>query len=554
MFGPYKNTTEDSEKYQKVYLPKVEAYRKKLDDAILDEYKLADDLIPTSTGIDVTKIPDGSMTKEELEIINLTGCKLAEKIASGEYTSVTVFKAYAKRATMAHQLTNCAMELFTDEGLKRAEELDEYFKKNGKTVGFLHGLPVSLKEHYDYKGRITHAGYVAYIDRVSEEWCLTSKCLYDQGAVFYIRTTEPQCLMHLCSNNNITGKCLNPTNTSLTPGGSSSGEGALAAMKGSVFGLGSDIGGSIRCPAAFNGVWGLRPTQKRVSMINCFSACSYKDQEAVSCVLGPLARSAEDIDLFMKSIIACKPWEIDSNLIPLPWKGLSDVDPKTLTIAIDWDDGVVKPTPPMIRGLELAKEKLEAAGVTVVDWKAIDVEKYVNACYSMYNADSNKAQKASLALSGEPVLKLSEVCLSFGCGDDGCSVDEYQKLAGTRNEGRIAYEAAMQANKIDFILSPTYCSVAAKPETIKYWGYTNLWNVLDFPNVIFPTGLSVDPSLDAPDISYVTRSEIEEYEYKLYNDAEEFKGAPINLQLTGKRWFDEDVVSASKIVAEIISA
>ncbi|GMF32677.1 unnamed protein product [[Candida] boidinii] len=177
------------------------------------------------------------MTKEELEIINLTGCKLAEKIASGEYTSVTVFKAYAKRATMAHQLTNCAMELFTDEGLKRAEELDEYFKKNGKTVGFLHGLPVSLKEHYDYKGRITHAGYVAYIDRVSEEWCLTSKCLYDQGAVFYIRTTEPQCLMHLCSNNNITGKCLNPTNTSLTPGGSSSGEGALAAMKGSVFGL-----------------------------------------------------------------------------------------------------------------------------------------------------------------------------------------------------------------------------------------------------------------------------------------------------------------------------
>ncbi|GMG11376.1 unnamed protein product [[Candida] boidinii] len=141
MFGPYKNTTEDSEKYQKVYLPKVEAYRKKLDDAILDEYKLADDLIPTSTGIDVTKIPDGSMTKEELEIINLTGCKLAEKIASGEYTSVTVFKAYAKRATMAHQLTNCAMELFTDEGLKRAEELDEYFKKNGKTVGFLHSGP-----------------------------------------------------------------------------------------------------------------------------------------------------------------------------------------------------------------------------------------------------------------------------------------------------------------------------------------------------------------------------------------------------------------------------
>lgn len=535
------------------FLPKVEKYREALANGVLDEYKMPEEAIPKESGIDVTKIPEKFLSEKEIEITDLTGVSLAAAIASGKYTSVEVFTAYAKRATMAHQLTNCAMELFMDVGLARAKELDEIYSSTGKTVGPLHGIPVSLKEHYDYKGRITHGGYVGLIDNISEE---TNRCvqnLYDAGAVFYIRTTEPQLLMHLCSNNNISGLTKNPTNTALTTGGSSSGEGAIAAMKGSVFGVGSDIGGSIRCPAGFCGVWGLRPTQKRVALTPITPGGS-KVQESVVPVLGPLARSAEDLDLFMKVQVDAKSWEEDATLIPLPWRSVEAPKASQLKVAICYDDGVVKPTPPIIRGLQTAAKKLASAGVKVVEWESFKVAELVEACYNGYNADGNAGQLSVLKLSGEPILELSKWQLNVGCGFAGQSVSEYQTDAGLRDSSRSAYLQKMKELDVDFILSPVYASVAALPETVHYWGYTNLWNILDFPNVVFPTGLKCSAELDKPDLSYQPRNDAEKYEYGLYKDASKFAGAPIALQLTGKRWFDEELIKASSVIAEIVHA
>ncbi|KAG7891124.1 hypothetical protein KL936_002408 [Ogataea polymorpha] len=552
MYGRYVNDTENPELYA-TFMPKVEAYRAKLKAGILDEYKLPDELVPKGVGVDVTSLAEKILTKPELAIIDTPGYQLVEKIASGELTSVEVFKAFAKTATVAHQTTNCAMELFMDEGLKRAEELDEYYKKTGKTVGPLHGLPISLKEHYNYKGKVTHCANVIRIDNVTDNWCLTVEVLLNAGAVFYVRTTEPQTLMHLCSNNNITGLCLNPNNTALTPGGSSSGEGAIVAMKGSVMGLGSDIGGSIRCPAAFCGVFGLRPTQKRLSMKNVtFSFTGV--EEGVVCVLGPLARTAQDIDLFMKVSLDAKPWERDATLIPLPWRDVPVPAAKDIKVAIMYDDGVVKPTPPILRGLKYAAEKLKASGVTVVKWEPFGVKECVETVNCFYSADANKAQKDALAASGEPVLELTKNALAFGRGDDGWSATEERLGQALRDKYRMEYQDKMMELGVDFILSPTYVSVAAKLETIHYWGYTSLWNVLDFPNVVFPTGLKCDPAVDVPDSGYAPRSDIEKYEYELYKDAKEFKGAPISLQLTGRRWFDEEVVKAAQVVHEIVSA
>ncbi|VEU20121.1 DEKNAAC101054 [Brettanomyces naardenensis] len=552
LFSPLTKSSENPVLFAK-YKPKVQAYRDALAAGILDEYKLPDELIPKKDGVDVTVIPKKFLSESEFAITESSGTDLVKKISKGELTAVEVFKAFAKRATAAHQLTNCAMQLFVDEGLQRAKELDEYFQKTGKTVGPLHGLPVSLKEHYDYKGKVTHAGYAVWVDRVTDDWALTVKLLSEAGAVFYIRTNEPQSLMHLCSNNNIVGLAKNPNNTSLTTGGSSSGEGAMAAMKGSVFGLGSDIGGSIRCPAGFCGAWGLRPTQKRVSMRGVASACTGV-QEGVCCVLGPLAHSADDINLFMSAVIGGKPWERDATVIPLPWRKVSEPNIKNLTVAICYDDGVVKPTPPIIRGLKLAASKLKAAGATVVEWEPIEVEKLIATCGSMYNSDSASDQLTALGASGEPLAELTKVALSFGCGEKGTTTQEYQRLAFTRDTYRDKYQDTMSEKGIDFILTPVYVSVAAKPETVHYWGYTNLWNLLDLPNVVFPTGLKCDPALDAPDKTYKARSDVENYEYALYDDADEFKGAPINLQLTGRRWFDEELVKASKVVQAVISS
>lgn len=557
MFSAATSYKADEEKYA-LWQPKIDAYREKLKAGILEEFKLPEELLPLEeeldAGIDVCDFALKVLTPEEIEITETLGTELAAKLASGELSAVQVFKPFAKRATIAHQLTNCAMELFIDEGLERARELDIYYAKHGKTMGPLHGLPLSLKEHYDYKGKVTHASFVGWLDKVSPKFAKTLEDMIAQGAIFYIRTTEPQLLMHLCSNNNITGKCRNPCNTSLTPGGSSSGEGAIAAAKGSVFGLGSDIGGSIRCPAAFCGVWGLRPTQKRISMLTTSNSHVGQIGEVVYPVLGPLARSADDIDLFMKSLLDKEPWTVDPDLVPIPWRETEEPNPKKLKIGICFDDGIVKPTPPIIRALKDAEKKLTDAGVEVVEWTCDEAEEIVKACYSGYNFDGNTAQINALSISGEPLTDLSDIHLTFGCGDAGLSGLGVQEISYTRDANRVNYTTRMNDEKIDFILSPTYVSVASKPETIKYWGYTAIWNILDFPNVVFPTGLKVDQELDKVDTTFSPRSELEEYEYGLYTGPEDFAGAPICLQLTGRRYTDETVVKAAKVLANIIQS
>ncbi|GEQ68835.1 hypothetical protein JCM33374_g2504 [Metschnikowia sp. JCM 33374] len=556
LFGHSTDTTSDAIKF-KAWEAKIAAYCEKLRAGVQDPYKIPDTDLPSKEdldkGINAIELGEKFLSDKEKELTEYEGVFLAKKIANGEVSAVEVFQAYAKRAVIAHQLTNCAMELFVDEGLQRAKELDEFFSKNGSVVGPLHGLPVSLKEHLDIKGKTTHSSFVGWLDNVSSETSTTIKSLYDQGAVFYIRTSEPQTMMHLCSNNNITGKTRNPWNTSLTPGGSSSGEGAIAAMKGSVFGLGSDIGGSVRCPAAFCGVWGLRPSSKRLSLMN--TSCGYvgQVQEVVFPVLGPLARSADDLDLFMSASISKEPWKTDAEVLPIPWREAAEPDAKTLKIAVIYDDGYVKPTPPIIRGLKTAAKKLSDAGVSVIEWENINVKEIIEATYAGYNFDGNHTQKNQLAISGEPLLPLTAKNFSFGCGDAGLSGLEVQKLCYIRDKNRNKYLAQMNEAGIDFILSPTYVSVASKPETIHYWGYTNLWNMLDFPNVIFPTGLYVDPELDANESSYKPRNEVEEYEYGLYTGPEDFVGAPVSLQLTGRRYTDETVVKAAKVLQAIIS-
>ncbi|GEQ69504.1 hypothetical protein JCM33374_g3176 [Metschnikowia sp. JCM 33374] len=514
----FTDNTSDPAKFNK-WQAKIASYCNKIRAEIRHPYKIPDSELPSQEeldhGLNAIELSHKFLSPHEKQVTDLEAVVLAEKIAAGEYSAVEVFHAYAKRAVIAHQLTNCAMELFLEEGLKRAHELDEHFKQHGTVVGPLHGLPISLKEHLDVKNKVTHSSYVGWLDRVSPETSTTVQSLYDSGAVFYVRTSEPQGLMHVCSNNNITGKTRNPWNTALTPGGSSSGEGAIAAMKGSALGLGSDIGGSVRCPAAFCGVWGLRPSSKRLSLLHTSSA--YVDQipEIVVPVVGPFSRSADDLDLFMRASLAKEPWKSDASVLPIPWRKAEEPEPRSLKIAVIYDDGYVKPTPPILRGLKIAAEKLRAAGVTVVEWENIEVAELVNAACAAYTSDGNYTSKKQLAVSGEPLLPLTKVSLSFAGADTGIS--------------------------------------ALEPETIHYWGYTSLWNILDFPNVVFPTGLQVDTELDAKDTSFQARNDTERYEYELYTGPEDFAGAPISLQLTGRRYADETVVKAAKVLHTIIS-
>ncbi len=199
---------------------------------------------PKDLPLNVTHIPAKLLPKETISITESTTEQLLPRLAGGELTALEVTKAFLQRAGLASRLANCCTELLPAEALERAKFLDDHFSENGKPVGPLHGLPISVKEHVGMKGLDLNAGFVSWVGRTGPDDAIILKLLWKAGCVFYARTTEPQTLMHLETSNNIYGVTTNPYNANLTSGGSSGGEAALLGLRGSCLGIGSDIGGS----------------------------------------------------------------------------------------------------------------------------------------------------------------------------------------------------------------------------------------------------------------------------------------------------------------------
>jgi len=167
--------------------------------------------------------------------------------------------------------------------------------------------------------------------------------------------------------NNLYGRTVMPHDRDLSSGGSSGGEGALIAMRGSPLGVGSDIGGSIRIPAGFNGLYGLRPSYHRIPYGGATN--SMEGFEAINSVLGPLSTSVSALKIFVQAVLAGEPWRYDPNASHRPWsESQYELEEhnggKKLCFGMMWTDGLVTPTPPIVRGMKIMKEKLEAQGHT----------------------------------------------------------------------------------------------------------------------------------------------------------------------------------------------
>jgi amidase len=218
-------------------------------------------------------------------------------------------------------------EIFFSQAIERAEQLDIYHEENGKTMGPLHVLPISFKDQVHVKGNDTTMGYIGWIEtyegRKDEEIVQSVNSqivseLLSLGAVLYCKTSLPQTLLLGETVNNIIGQTLNPTNQNPSFGGSSGGERALQALRGSVVGLGTDIGGSLRIPAAFNGVFSLKPTHTRLS--NRDVANVIPGETTYASIVGIIDASLEAVHLVLQSVVRTRPWLKDPNVMPVPWR------------------------------------------------------------------------------------------------------------------------------------------------------------------------------------------------------------------------------------------
>lgn len=275
---------------------------------------------------------DTLVPSQEKKITDCTVLELSAKISAGQLSSWDVCNAFCHRAALAHQLLNCCVEIFFYRALDKARELDEIFARTGKTVGPFHGIPISLKDQLNIPGIDTTIGYVGYVDIQAKKQSLLASILEKNGALFYVKTTVPMAMMAPETVSNLMGVTLNGVNSRFSSGGSSGGEGALIAARGSLLGLGTDIGGSIRIPAAFQGLYALRPSHGRISYMDV--ANSYVGQEVVPSVIGPLATSLEDIELLTKTVVESEAWKLDPKVVPIPWRDMSHLRKEKLRFAV----------------------------------------------------------------------------------------------------------------------------------------------------------------------------------------------------------------------------
>ena len=201
------------------------------------------------------------------------------------------------------------------------------------------------------------------------------------------------------------GRTSNPFNRRLTCGGSSGGEGALVAFRGSPIGLAADIGGSIRAPAANNGLFGAKISSGRIPLDGIQHVILGND--AIPCVGGPVCRSARDNEYFIKTILAGEPWKATHSVVPLPWRTVAL--PEKITIGFIFDDGIVRPHPPITIAMEKLKTRLQdLPQFEVVDWKPFDHAHGYDVCRKLYYPDGAKMMLEAIESSGEPVLPLTE--------------------------------------------------------------------------------------------------------------------------------------------------
>lgn len=378
--------------------------------------KQRDDFIPSEWKIqpvpkekkNVTEVikDSGILNDKEFEIIeNYDATALAEAIAQKKLTALQVTIAYCKAAAISQQVANVLTEIFFDKAIKRAKELDAYQEHTGKVMGPFHGVPVSVKDYINIKDVDTTGGYIGYSSLVSgrkhSENAPMIEALLKAGAVLYVKTQNPQTLMCLDGDNNVYGPTYNPWNRDLTSGGSSSGEGGLISLKGSPIGIGSDIGGSVRGPAGYCGIYGFKPSCERLSCSG--TEHSFHGQDNIKATMGPMGRSVRDMELFMKTMIGDEPWlHDDPNIWPLAWNPV-ELGGKKITIGIMKNDGVVHPHPPIARALEYAEKALRAAGHEVIEYEPYKHREAWELIYPMYFPDGAHGCFEAMALSGEPI-------------------------------------------------------------------------------------------------------------------------------------------------------
>lgn len=274
------------------------------------------------------------------EILTISATRLQDMLKKKSLSCLEVMQAYLKRIEQVNPRLNAIVKaLPKDEAIRQAKEADEKIAR-GAAIGKLHGIPITIKDGRQVKGFLCTLGTNSPMNYVAQEDATVVARLRSEGAIVIGITNLPDFSMSYETDNAFYGRTQNPYNLHCSPGGSSGGQAAILAAGGSIIGIGSDSGGSIRQPVHNCGITGMKPTLGLIPSTGNFPVDGLGIFSLVQ-TQGPMARYVEDL-ITMLPIIA-GPDGHDPYVYPAEVRDPALVNLNELRVAYYAENGVVTP-------------------------------------------------------------------------------------------------------------------------------------------------------------------------------------------------------------------
>jgi len=298
-------------------------------------------------------------------------------VRDGAVSPVELVEAHLQQIERRNPRLNAFVMVLADEARVEARQREAALKR-GEPLGMLHGIPVTVKDSFDVAGLPTRSGSRLRIGHRAAEDAWAVARLKAEGAVLLGKTNTPELLASYETDNGITGRTNHPRDPERTPGGSSGGEAAAIAACCSAGGIGSDGGGSIRVPAHFCGIAGLKPTPGRIPASGHFPVIG--NPSGLLTVAGPMARTARDLQLLFITLAGYDPHDPFSSPLPLR-------KPQRLNLLAGvWEQFYEVPVEPEIRAaVQRAASLLESCGVAVEPFAPRGLERAPNVWAFLFN-------------------------------------------------------------------------------------------------------------------------------------------------------------------------
>jgi fatty acid amide hydrolase len=498
------------------------------------------------------------------DIIQLSASEIAQHIRDKKISAREVVEEHIKRIEVVNPQLNTVVLPRFEQALLEAEDADASLAA-GKLLGPLHGVPITIKDQFMVEGLPTTWGLPSKITNIAAEDGPLVKRLRQAGAIVLGKTNVPELLFYHESDNPLFGRSNNPWNLERTPGGSSGGEGSIIAAYGSPLGLGGDIGGSIRIPAHFCGIHGLKPTTGRLTNLDSPFDLFPFGLELIQAQPGPLARSVADLALAMKILAAPGLDQLDPSIAPVPWQPVAspDISLANLRIAMYTDDTFFPAAPAIQRSVQEAAMALRARGAVVEEWTPPGISHAMQIYLTALSADGGVFMKR--VLGNNPVdfrikgfLQLSTLpnslrpALAFLAHLLGqhtftfllehvrtTSTAEYMRLTTARTRYRIRFLEALNKGGFDAIICPPDALPAlthGNSFLLDIAGsYSLLYNLLGMPaGVVAATRVQPGEEIShRPVLDIVKRA--------AYRVEKKSAGLPVGVQVASRYW-REDVV------------